>query len=514
MRTEAAAKLAELSRIISHLKGDERLEVEKLLTKSLPVWVPLPGPQTEAYECKADVLYYGGSAGGGKTDLLLGLALTKHKHSIIYRRQSTQLIGIQSRLLDDIVKSRKGWNGQADILRLSDRIIEFGACNNVGDEIKYQGRPHSLKGFDEITHFTEAQFRFLCGWKRSVDEHDPQRVVCTGNPPTNSEGQWVITYWAPWLDPQHPNPAKPGELRWFTTVDGKDQEFPDGSPVIIDGKSVKPLSRTFIPSRVHDNPFLIETGYEATLQALPEPLRSQMLEGDFRAGMEDSVWQTIPTKWIEEAQARWTPDGKQGKLMDSAGVDVARGGLDKFIISTRYGRWYDALKETPGVQVPDGAIGAGLVVSVVRDHAPVHVDVIGVGSSVVDHLKDNNIHVVPINNAEAATLGAVDKMTGKMGFRNKRAETYWRFREMLDPASRENIALPPDSELKADLCAPMWKLTPHGIQIESKEEVIKRLGRSPDKGDAVVLAAIQTQKIISSQVDFRKHVSRGTWRSR
>ena len=37
-------------------------------------WIPNPGPQTEAYYCEADELLYGGEAGGGKTDLLLGLA--------------------------------------------------------------------------------------------------------------------------------------------------------------------------------------------------------------------------------------------------------------------------------------------------------------------------------------------------------------------------------------------------------------------------------------------------------
>jgi len=52
----------------------------------------------------------------------------------------------------------------------------------------------------------------------------------------------------------------------------------------------------------------------------------------------------------------------------------------------------------------------------------------------------------------------------------------------------EGIALPPDPELVSDLCAPRWKLTARGIQVESKDEIIKRLGRSPDCGDAVVMA--------------------------
>ena len=61
---------------------------------------------------------------------------------------------------------------------------------------------------------------------------------------------------------------------------------------------IKPLTRTFIPSRVTDNPYLMATGYISTLQSLPEPLRSQMLKGDFEAGTEDDPWQVIPTQWV------------------------------------------------------------------------------------------------------------------------------------------------------------------------------------------------------------------------
>ena len=84
-------------------------------------------------------------------------------------------------------------------------------------------------------------------------------------------------------------------------------------------------------------------------------------------------------------------------------------------------------------------------------------------------------------------------MAGVLGFVNQRAEWWWRTREALDPKSGQELALPPDSELRADLCAPRWKLTVRGIQIEAKDEIIKRIGRSPDRGDALVYAhAIKT----------------------
>jgi len=62
-------------------------------------------------------------------------------------------------------------------------------------------------------------------------------------------------------------------------------------------------------------------------------------------------------------------------------------------------------------------------------------------------------------------------------------------REALDPDQPDGsaIALPPDPELRADLCTPTWKLTARGILLESRDDIRKRLGRSPGTGDAVVM---------------------------
>jgi len=488
-------QISEIAALMPYLSDEETQELDSLLLNDASLWVPLAGPQTTAYRSEADILYYGGSAGGGKTDLLLGLALAKHAQSIIFRRQTTQLVGIQARLLEEILGSRKGWNGQDDILKLPGRRIEFGSCNTPGDEVKYQGRPHDLICFDEVTHFLESQFRFLIGWLRTINPNQRTRVVCAGNPPTTVEGRWVVRFWSPWLDDKHPNPAQPGELRWFTTIKGEDVECPNGNPMQINGRNVQPLSRTFIPSNITDNPFLMSTGYEANLQALPEPLRSQMLLGDFKAGMSDSAWQIFPTAWVDAAMARWTPQGKRG-VMDSAGIDVARGGTDKTVVAPRHGTWFDEIKTIPGAETPTGAAAAGFVVSVVRDKAVLHVDALGIGGETVGHLESNGLQVDPVVGYDTVSIeGQFDKSTGKLKFRNRRALIHWRFRESLDPVTGDNIALPPDPELKADLCAVMWTLTSGGILVEDKDNIKKRISRSPDKGDAVVYASIDTPKI-------------------
>ncbi len=95
------------------------------------------------------------------------------------------------------------------------------------------------------------------------------------------------------------------------------------------------------------------------------------------------------------------------------------------------------------------------------------------------------LHALPMNASEKSN--ALDK-SEQLGFFNKRAEWHWRMRESLDPTSGQEIALPPDPQLLSDLCAPRWKPTPRGIQIEDKEKIKKRIGRSPDRGEAVIYA--------------------------
>jgi hypothetical protein len=78
---------------------------------------------------------------------------------------------------------------------------------------------------------------------------------------------------------------------------------------------------------------------------------------------------------------------------------------------------------------------------------------------------------------------------------NKRSAAWWYLRELLDPANGHGIALPPDDLLTGDLTAPHWRITSGGkVQVESKDEIRKRLGRSTDDGDAVVMAFWEERK--------------------
>ena len=109
---------AELIELESYLSQEERAELNALVAADIKatIWRPLPGPQTMAYECEADVIGYGGAAGGGKTDLACGKALTQHRRVAIFRREATQLTGIIDRLTE-MLGSRDGYNGAERIWR-------------------------------------------------------------------------------------------------------------------------------------------------------------------------------------------------------------------------------------------------------------------------------------------------------------------------------------------------------------------------------------------------------------
>ncbi|MGZ0190250.1 MAG: terminase, partial [Alphaproteobacteria bacterium] len=295
--------------------------------------------------------------------LLLGLAIEAHRHSLIMRREYVSLAGLTDRAV--MMLGRKAVR-QAPPPRAETpdgRLIEFGAAQHPGDEEKFQGRARDFLGFDEATQFGESQVRFLMGWVRTAIEGQRARVVLSTNPPLDARGEWVIPYFAPWLDPAYPKPAEAGELRWFVTApDGRDMEVEDSAPIELAGQTYRPQSRTFIPAALADNPYLVRTGYQGQLDALPEPLRSAIRDGDFFASRQDDEWQILPPSWVRQATDRWRPEPPAGVPMCAIGVDVARGGKDETVLAIRHDAWFAPVVIKPGVETPLGTDVAGMVV--------------------------------------------------------------------------------------------------------------------------------------------------------
>jgi len=488
-----------LDEIINRLNGytpeakEEIIQAAREATKHM-LWVPNPGPQTDARNSLADELFYGGEAGGGKTDLIQGLALTDHKKSLILRRTNKEALGLVERMTN-ILGTRDGWNSQTGMWRLpGGRTVEIGGCENEDDKQKRKGTPHDLKAFDEISDFTESQYTFIIAWNRSTEKGQRCRIVAAGNPPTKPEGQWVLRRWGAWLDPQHPNPAQPGELRWYTTgEDGSDLEVDGRGPHEIGGEWVHARSRTFIPATLEDNPDLAATDYASVLAALPPELRAAYRDGNFQAGLDDDAFQTIPTAWVKAAQARWTPTPPPGTPLSCIGVDVAQGGADRTVLARRHNFWFAPILSFKGKDTPDGKVVAGLVIQNRRDSAPVVVDLGGGwGGDTYGHLKENGVEAYGYLGVKKSVRRTIDNL---LQFRNVRTEAYWRFREALDPSQPNGsmIALPQSTSLVADLCAPRFRIEGSAsrngvIELESKQKVCERLGRSTDEGDAVIMA--------------------------
>lgn len=462
------------------------------------LWIPTPGPQTDAYFCEADELFYGGSAGGGKSDLGVGLSLTAHERSLILRRFRDDARDLSDRI-ETIMGTDKGRNSALLSWDIGARVIQLGGCKDEKDKQRYKGRARDLMVFDEVSDFLRSQYEFIIGWNRSTTPGQRCRVVATGNPPTTAEGLWVIERWAAWLDPKHPNPAKQGELRWYTTdKTGKEIEVQGAGPHIItheDGSTERLLarSRTFIRANLNDNPYLMNTTYGASLDALPIEMRHAYRDGAFEMSLRDNARQVIPTAWIIEAQKRWTPKPPDRVPMCAIGVDVAQGGKDETVMAPRYDGWYAPLVRTPGEKTPDGKSVVAILITVRKNSALPIIDMGGgYGGATKELLEDNQIKTIGYKGAAESYSSSKCK---NFGFKNKRSESYWKFREALDPdqPGGSPIALPPDPKLVSDLTAVTFtvKRGKGGrleIVLENKEDVTSKLGRSPDGGDAVVQA--------------------------
>jgi hypothetical protein len=202
---------------------------------------------------------------------------------------------------------------------------------------------------------------------------------------------------------------------------------------------------------------------------------------------QDAEFQVIPTQHVIEAQARWTRNGYKAFAMTAMGFDPAGGGQDAAELCWRHGGWFAPIVTVKGEDTANGSEAAARIITYRRDAAPVIVDTGGgYGGAVTLRLQDNGISHIGFNGTKKTSARTRD---GQLKFANKRAEAYWRLREALDPDQEGGspICLPDDPELRSDLTAATFSIRANGIQIESKDELRKRLGRSPGKADAVAM---------------------------
>lgn len=219
--------------------------------------------------------------------------------------------------------------------------------------------------------------------------------------------------------------------------------------------------------------------------------------GQFRSSDENSV---IPLAWVEVANQRWLEWVDAGQPPQRGrrihGVDVARGGKDLTVIARRSGPIVIDLRE---FRVKDTQRVVDHVVAGIGHPSDLVVaDVIGVGAGVVDKLRRMRRSVIGLN--VSRTTRRRDR-SGEMGFQNLRALMWWTLREALDPAFDPVLALPEDPLLLGELCAPHWREIGGKIQVESKEDLLKRIGRSTDHADAVLHSMMTDTEFDESDVE-------------
>ena len=261
---------------------------------------PQPGPQTTFCACPADIAIYGGSAGGGKTfcvllDALRGIG-DPYWSPVIFRRTYKQITAPQGLWdkaceLYPLVGGRMR-QSQMDCVFPSGARISFSHMEHEQSKIAWQGTELPLICWDELTHFTAGQFWYLVSRMRSMGTIEPyMRATCNPDP-----GSWVAGLLDWWIDPLlgTPIPERGGKLRWFTRMPDDSIEWAD-SPEGLPKGQMKPMSFTFIPATLQDNPALLakDPNYADRLRALPRAEREALLGGNWHSqtgGVFDRDW--------------------------------------------------------------------------------------------------------------------------------------------------------------------------------------------------------------------------------
>lgn len=255
---------------------------------------PQPGPQVAAFKSKADIIIYGGQAGGGKSWYLVNEPLRRiHNKGFrggIFRRTYPQLKG-QGGVWDECQEiyracgARMREGQELDATFPSGANISFLHLQHEKTKYDYQGHQFCYIGFDELTHFTETQFFYMLSRNRSTCGIKPYvRATC------NPEPGWVADFLAWWIDQDTglAIPERSGVLRYF--IRGRDEklywadtkeelieQFPEYAPEDI-------LSVTFILATLDDNKILQkkDPGYKARLMSLSKIERDRLLGGNWK----------------------------------------------------------------------------------------------------------------------------------------------------------------------------------------------------------------------------------------
>lgn len=257
----------------------------------------------------ADVLIFGGSAGSGKTYGLILEALRHHANpeytGIIFRRTSPQLTGSgsiweEARKIFEQIGATTLKHPTLQLRFPAGGMLEFRHLQYEDDKFDHQGKQYAFIAFDELTHFTESQFWYLVSRMRSISGIDPY-MRCTTNPDPDSFVRKLIDWW---IDKNgYPIQKRCGVLRWFARARGEviwgaSKQSVQKTLDACGLSDVRPLSFTFVASKLEDNPALtrVDPRYKSRLQSLPDVERERLLLGNW--DVRESAGDFIKPEWL------------------------------------------------------------------------------------------------------------------------------------------------------------------------------------------------------------------------
>lgn len=319
----------------------------------LPLWAPQPGPQTDAIAADwCDELFYGGAAGGGKSDFLLGDFLQDEPtygdawRGVIFRRTYPELEELIARSKELYPQTGAEWSEQPKWWKWpSGAVLRMRYLERHDDALRYQGHQYTWIGWDELTQWASPfAYRYLRGRLRSAKPVPTKRIRAAANPGGVGH-HWVK---AMFIDPA------PGGYQPITDPDTG-------------------MERMFIPSKLRDNTILMgaDPGYVGRLRGLGSPeLVKAMLEGDWSVvsgaffpefSMERHVIapRKLPDHWLRYGAGDWG----SAKPFAWLWFAVSDGSLPEFPRGALivYREWYGSTGEpNVGLRMVAEDVGAGV----------------------------------------------------------------------------------------------------------------------------------------------------------
>ena len=231
--------------------------------------------------------FYGGAAGGGKSDALVMEALRQvhipNYKGLILRKTYPMLRELiqKSQLYYPQAFPKARYNGTEHYWTFpSGAKILFGNVKPTSYQGDYQGQQYDFIGFDELTHFTWEEYSYFFSRNRASGAGTVCYVRATGNPGGIGHG---------WVKERFISAAPPG-----TRIVGEvNVDAPDGK------KLTYKKSRIFIPSSVFDNPALIQNNpeYLSALASLPYAQKQALLYGNW-----DSFVGQVFMEWVNNPE--------------------------------------------------------------------------------------------------------------------------------------------------------------------------------------------------------------------